>query len=412
MILDGIGDEECKVLGGRTPLGAAETPNLDAIAKKAKIEHCYTVREGYVPESDAGVVSLLGYDIIYESRGSLEALGLGIKLRNGDLAFRCNFATIDDLEKGNVLDRRAGRNLTTKEARILAKAINREVKLPFKFEFYPSVQHRGVLVIRGGFSDNISKVDVNSRGKLEFSEPFDDEEDSKLSANLINLFVRKSHEVLDRHPVNLKRAKKGLYSANVLLCRGAGSSVPRFKKLKGKWIALGYMPLEIGIARAVGMDVYKIKYPKLKGIDAYANLYDGLNKSIKGAVKMLRRYKKKYDYFYIHFKATDLPGHDGRPKDKVKMIEILDKKFFSFLRGFIGDCKLIVTGDHSTPCNKKAHSADPVPVLIFDGAGHRFEKGSGRARDAGDGEGRRFTEKNGLMGRKWLGRDLLEGAFF
>lgn len=407
VILDGAADLPCSALGEKTPLEAAKTPNLDEIAKKSKIDHCFTVREGIAPESSAAVVSLLGFDPNFAPRGPIEARGLGVKLRNGDLALRCNFATIEDLTSLNIIDRRAGRTLTSEESKILAKAVNENVKLPFKFEFYPGIQHRGVLVIRGGFSDNISNIDpaygaggvvqFGADGKLVFSKPFDDEEDSKLSAEIINSFVRQSFEVLDKHPVNIARAKKGLYSANIILCRDAGSKPIKFKKLPGKWMSLGYMPLEIGASEAAGMSVYKFKYPRLKGIDVYGNLYDGLEEAIKYAKKMLWWYKNKCDYFYIHFKETDVPGHDNNPLDKMKMIEVLDKDFFSYLKKFVGDSKLIITADHTTACRKKAHTADPVPVLIY----------------PHDKEGeKRFTEKDGLTGRRLMGRNLLKNNFF
>ncbi len=406
VIIDGAADEISSDSGEKTPLEAAKTPNLDAIAKKSRIDYCFTVREGVAPESSSAVVSLLGYDPNFSPRGPIEARGQGIKLKNGDLALRCNFGTIDNLQDLNVLDRRAGRTLTTEEARILAKSVNEKVKLPFKFQFYPGIQHRGVLVIKGGFSDNISNVDPAygaggsisfSEGKLPFAKSLDDEEDSKLSAELVNSFVRQSFEILDKHPVNVARAKKGLYSANVILCRDAGNSPTKFKKLQGKWMALGYMPLEIGAAEAAGMEVYKFRYPKLKGIDVYGNLYDGLEDAIKYAKKMLWWYKNKHDYFYIHFKETDVPGHDNKPHDKVKMIEMIDKDFFSFIKDFIKEGKLIVTADHATPCRKKMHSADAVPVLIYP------------ADKEGD---RRFTEREGMKGKKIIGRNLLKNNLF
>ncbi len=408
VILDGVADEPCSALGNKTPLEVAKTPNLDKIARKSRIDYCYTVKEGVAPESSAAVVSLLGYDPNFAPRGPIEARGQGIKLKNGDLAFRCNFATIDNMHDLNVLDRRAGRTLTTEEARILAKAVNEKVKLPFKFQFYPGIQHRGVLVIRGGFSDNISNIDpaYGTGGsaiqglysfKLTLSKSLDDEEDSKLSAELVNSFVRQSFEVLDKHPINIARAKKGLYSANIILCRDAGNTPTKFKKLAGKWMALGYMPLEIGASEAAGMKVYSFKYPKMHGIDVYGNLYDGLEEAIKYAKKMLFWNKRKIDYFYIHFKETDVPGHDGKPHDKVKMIEILDKEFFSYLKDFIGDSRLILTADHTTACKKKMHTADPVPVLIYP-----QEKGSEK----------RFIESDGLKGKKLAGRNLLKNYLF
>ena len=406
IILDGVADEPCSQLENKTPLEVAKTPNLDEIAKKSKIDYCYTVKEGVAPESSPAIVSLLGYDPNFVPRGPLEARGINVKLKNGDLALRCNFATLENLESMKLIDRRVGRTLTTEEARILAKAINENVKLPFKFEFYPSIQHRGVLVIRGGFSDNISNADPGygqgvvipgKEDKLVFSESYDDEDDSKLSAELVNSFVRQSFQVLDKHPINVARVKKGLYSANVILCRDAGSSILKLKKLPGKWMGLGYMPLEIGVGESAGMSVYKFKYPKLKGIDSYGNLYEGLEDAIKYAKKMLWWYKNKYDYFYIHFKETDIPGHDNRPLDKVKMIELIDKYFFSYLKKFIGSSKLVITADHTTSCRKKAHSVEPVPVLIYPS-----EKESWK----------RFIERDALTGKKISGRNLLKNTLF
>ncbi len=399
MVLDGVADEPCQALGMITPLQAAKTPNLDFFTRRGKLDYCYPVKEGYVPESDSGIISLLGYDFVFERRGPLEALGAGVKTANGDLVFRCNFATIDRLENGNVLDRRAGRTLTTKEAWALAKAINSGVKLPFKFEFVPTIQHRGVLVIKGGFSDNISAVEMGKNEKIGFSKPLDDNEGAELSSELVNSFVRQSFRILDNHPINLARAKKGFYAANVILCRGVGNEVPRFKKLKGKWIALAYMPLEKGIALASGMDSYCFKYPKMKGIDVYSNLYTGLKLACKYAVKMLYKYRNKYDYFYVHLKETDVPGHDNKPFEKVKMIEMIDERFFYYLRKILGNAKLIVTADHATPCRLKMHSADSVPVLsALNLSGKESEQ--------------RFTEEQALNGRKIVGRKLLEEKLF
>jgi 2,3-bisphosphoglycerate-independent phosphoglycerate mutase len=397
VILDGIGDEPCQALGQKTPLEAAKTPNLDAFAKKSKIDRCITVKEGYTPESHEGVLSLLGYESKIDCRGALEALGLGIKLKNGDLALRCNFATVDDLHNLNILDRRAGRTLTTKEARQLAENLNKKITTQFKTEFYPSVQHRGVLVMRGGFSNNFSDVDVDSRGKLAFSEPLDEEEDSKLSSEFVNSYIRHSFNLLDNHPINIARAKKGLYSANILLARGASNEVPKFKKLKGKWMALGYMPLEIGIAKATGMDLFTFKYPEMKDMDVYRNIYDGLNLAVKNAIEMLKKYKNKYDYFYIHFKETDLPGHDNKPLDKIKMIEHIDKEFFGFLHGFIGESRLIVTGDHATACRRKSHTADAVPLLRYPSPAVKEQ---------------RFTESSAAEGNVVLGKKVLERGMF
>ncbi|MCU0642002.1 MAG: alkaline phosphatase family protein [archaeon] len=409
VVIDGVADEPCSVLGGKTPLQAAKTPNLDEIARKSKIEHSFVIKEGIAPESSSAVVSLLGYNPNYAPRGPLEARGLNVKLKNGDLVFRCNFGTIDDLQNLNIIDRRAGRTLSTEEAIILARAVNNEVKLPHghKFELIPGVQHRAVLVIRGGHSANISNIDPAYSnaghatgflgGKFSFSKPLDDEEDSRLAADLVNSFARQAFEILNKHPLNIARAKKGLYSANFVFCRGAGNEPSKFKKLKGKWLCLGYMPLEIGIAYAAGMEVYKFKYPAMKGIDVYGNLYDGLKRAAKYAKRMLFWKKRRYDYFYIHFKETDVPGHDGKPHDKVKMLEILDSAFFSYLKKLIkkNDVKVVITPDHTTSCRKSAHASNPVPVLIYP---------SGKDKE----EEKRFTEEEGLKGRRISWMNLVE----
>ena len=200
VILDGIGDGPRQTLGGKTPLEAAKTPHLDALARRGKLDYCWTVKKGFVAESHQGIMSLLGYDLVDEDRGTLEALGLGVELKPGDLALRCNFATVEDLASRKVLDRRAGRTLTTNEARELSKAINKEVKLGYPFEFVPGVQHRGVLVIRGGFSGNISDVDLDHAKKFRWAEAQDDEDNTLLAAELVNRFLRESHKVLEDHP--------------------------------------------------------------------------------------------------------------------------------------------------------------------------------------------------------------------
>ena len=407
VILDGVADEPCEALGGKTPLEAARTPNLDDFARKSKLDYCYPVNELIVPESSSAIVSLLGQDPSNAPRGPLEAMGLGIKINKGDLVLRINFATIDSLDKGNILDSRAGRTLTTKEAEILAKAVNENVKIPYKFELYPGIGHRGVLIFRGGFSDNITNADpfygegsakssVNPR--VVYSKPMDDEDESKHSADMLNMFLRHSHEVLEKHPLNIERRKKGLFAANFILARDAGNEPIKLKKMKGKWMALGYMPLEKGIATAAGMQLYSFRYPKLKGIDVYDNLFSGLKKATKYACRMIKRNKSKADYFYVHFKETDTPGHDNKPLEKMKMVELIDERFFGFLKKYMDDVKIVVTADHTTACRKKAHSKEPVPVLTYN-----FTKGR---------EGQRFIEGDGLKGKKIIGRKLLDETLF
>lgn len=404
VILDGVADESCRVLGDKTPLDYAKTPNLDLFASKSKIGNCFPIAEGVAPQSSSGIVSLFGEDYKKASRGVLESIGAGIKLNDGDLALRCNFATIDNLKDFNLIDRRAGRTLTTKEAGILEKAVNEKVKLPYKFEFVSTIGHRAVLVFRGVFSDNFSNIDpdyedgvsVSSYDKLRLSYPYDDSAAASLASNLLNSFVQKSFVVLDNHPINVSRRKKGLYPANFILCRDPGSKKLDFKKLEGTWASFGYMPLEIGFGLSFGMDVKSFKYPEFKDIDSYANLNFALKLAIKNAKSFLMKFSEKYDYFYIHFKETDLPGHDNKPLEKVKLIELIDADFFSFLTEFLKNkpCKLVVTSDHTTSCRAKRHTSKPVPVLFYNPLNLQDSP-------------KRFNEQFGLKGNQFSPKNLL-----
>jgi len=372
VVLDGIGDLPNRQLDGKTPLEAAETPNLDFLAARGEMGYMYPVKPGFIPESDEAIVSIFRNDLIDSTRGQLEARGTDIKLTRGDLALRVNFATIDSLKEGNIIDRRAGRTLTTAEARILAKEINK-IKLPCKFVFKPTIQHRAVLVLRGGFSDNVSDNDSTySKGQAKEAEKIgvfkalDDEENTQYTVNILNEFIEKVFEVLDQHPLNNVRRKKGLAPANFLLMRGAGIEPPKLKFYR-KWLSVAYLPLEIGFSRVSGMKVFSFDYPILKGLDSYKNLRKGLRKACKFSIKVLKKNYKTTDYAYIHIKETDLPGHDNKPIEKRLMIEYIDKTLFRFLKDFAPPkkIKVVVTADHSTPCKLKAHSADPVPVLFY-----------------------------------------------
>lgn len=399
VIIDGLGDLPCKELKGKTPLESAKKPNLNYLTSKGKLGYMYPINETTAPESDTAIIAILGNNFFSSYRGYLESLGSGLKIDKGDLAFRTNFATIDNLTNKKVIDRRAGRTLTTKEANLLAKAINKKVKLPCKFIFKNTIQHRGVLVLKGGFSDNITNTDpayhvknkIILNDNFKFSMPLDDEENSKYTANVLNEFIEQSHRILENHPVNKKRAKKKLLKANILLTRDASNGIElnQFKD----WNAIVYMPLEIGICKASGMKIFSFKYPKMKK-NVYENLYEGLKKAIDFAIGVLKKNKK--GNFYIHFKETDVPGHDGKAKEKKKMIELLDRKFFSFLRKFEKEkTKLIVTGDHSTPCSLKSHSSDALPVLFCD-----WKENSKRE----------FNEKESRKGKlgKIYGKELLK----
>jgi len=404
VVLDGLGDLPNKQLNEETPLEVAKTPNLDFLANRGEIGYMYPVKPGFIPESSESLISMFGNELISSTRGQLEVAGTDIKLTRGDLALRTNFATIDSLKDKNIIDRRAGRTLTTSEAEILAKVINK-IKLPCEFIFEPTIQHRGVLVFKGGFSDNMSSNDISLNLKQKFDKirpikALDDDENTQYTVNILEEFLEKVYEVLENHPLNEERKKKGLLPANYLLVRGAGIEHPRLKFYKN-WLSVAYMPLEKGFSKLSGMTVFSFKYPKLKNLDVYENLYDGLKKACKFSVKTLKKNYKKFDYAYIHIKETDLPGHDNKPLDKKAMIEYIDKVLFSFLKKFATKkkIKVVITGDHSTPSKLKNHSADPVPVLFYNDSPPKEKK---------------FNEKEAKKGKlgRIFGEDLLKKVEF
>lgn len=408
VILDGLGDLPNRQLDGKTPLEAANTPHLDFLATRGEMGYMYPVKPNYAPGSDEAIVSIFGNEIKNLSRGQIEARGVGMNLRKGDLALRVDFSTIDSLEEGNIIDRRAGRTLTTKEAKELAKSINK-MEFPYKFEFVSTNQHRAVLVFKGDFSEKVLGNDLTySQGRAREVEKISEcqatvkQEKAVHTAEVMNEFFRLSYEILKEHPVNLLRKKKGLLPANYLLARGAGNEKPKFKQYKN-WISAHYMALEIGFSKLSGMKNFSFTYPPLKGLDAYQNLWKGLKKAAKHSIKVVKRNLKKADYCYIHIKETDLPGHDNKPFEKKEMLEYLDKTLFKFLARVapMKKIKVVVTGDHSTPCKFKAHSDDPVPVLFYNCGVPAKEK-------------KHFNEAEARKGKlkRIFGKDLLKKVGF
>jgi 2,3-bisphosphoglycerate-independent phosphoglycerate mutase len=379
--IDGMGDLPIAELGNKTPLEAAETPNLDFLAKNGKMGLMYTVKKGVAPESDVAVISLLGYDPFKYStgRGVIEAVGAGLDMKDGDLALRCNFAT---LGKGKeIIDRRVKRTLTAEEAAELSEAVNEKVTLesyPATFEFRSTLGHRAVLVFKSKancLSGKITNSDpaysyVNGIGVatpdaemvLKKSEPMDDTEEARNAANLVNEFIEKTHEIWENHPVNKKRAAEGKLKANCVLTRDAGSQLPKFFNINERYnvnfAALADMHTERGIAHLAGMQATLLPPPS-----------GDLEKDCAVRVKKLLDILPSHDCFYIHLKGPDEPGHDGNCNLKTKIIAAIDKHFFGPLMQEIslGDHMFCVTCDHATPCALKVHSDTPVPVLISGG---------------------------------------------
>jgi 2,3-bisphosphoglycerate-independent phosphoglycerate mutase len=376
LVLDGAADRPNE--RGETPLSMAKKPNLDSLSVKGALGFHYPLGVGRAPESDAAVLSILGYDPdkYYTGRGPLEALGVGYSIREGvEVAFRANFATIDP-ESRVIIDRRVGRSLESWEAKELAKAVD-GMELGGGLGYarvIATIGHRAVVVIgvkSGRLSGDVTNNDpAYARvGKVSVAVPNPDkmlaqvrplnpqDEAASLTARLANEFVDKAINILKDHPINRERAGKGKLQANVILIRDAGDSLPKvtpINQLYGlKFGAVAEMPVERGIARALGMDVEEVK------------LYDApkdevLGERFEATMKLLDR----VDVAYVHLKGPDEPGHDGDLNGKIKAIEDIDAYYVAKLVRENWDESLLVTSDHATPWILKAHSDDPVPIML------------------------------------------------
>lgn len=381
VILDGLGDDPLDALGGRTPLEAATTPLLDGLAARGLNGYVTTVGEGIAPESDIAVFSILGYDPRehHTGRGPLESVGVGLTVNAGDLAYRVNFATVEsDGDGWAIVDRRVGRDLSSDEAHALADDIQANVSVDgATFDFRATIGHRGVLVLRdssGALSAEVENSDpaYGRDGALGVAkETFDDRvvhvtpltesPAAARAAELTNEWLRASFDVLSASETNKKRVAAGKLPGNFILTRDGGDHVPELVPFKEKFgLSMGCfveMPVELGIARLMGMGVVEAPtgIPAAEQYEAWASL---ALEAIEG-----------YDGLYIHIKGPDVPAHDGDHDAKIASIELIDRVFFGALLDSLDLSKNIVavTADHSTSCARKAHTDGPVPLLVSGG---------------------------------------------
>ena len=361
VVVDGLGDRPVK--DNKTPLQLAKKPVLDELAREGSTGLMSPLGRGIIPGSDTAHLALFGYDadLYYKGRGPFEALGVGIELREGDVAFRCNFATVD--KNLRVIDRRAGR--LKDEGAELAKSLQGMRVEGVEVIFLPSTEHRGTLVLRGnGLSPAISDTDPHSSEPFPVmeSKPEENTEEAKRTARIVNKVVKESKAILSSHPLNKKREEEGKLPANTILTRGAGI-YEKVESLEDRYgfssCCIAGSALYKGVAKYVGMEV-----PHVEGATGR------LDTDIEAKAEAAREALRKFDFVFVHVKGADNASHDGDLEGKLLMVEKVNR-----LAEILSeeDAYLIITADHSTPLSIRRHSSDPVPVLIY-GDGTRRDK--------------------------------------
>ncbi len=350
LICDGMGD---RLTNGYTPLEKAYKPNFDYLASQGILGIMDPIAPGIKPGSDTSHLAILGYDPYkyYTGRGPFEAIGIGMEVKGGDIAFRCNFAT--STPELVIKDRRAGR--ISEGTSLLAEIVNNLEIDNIKIMFKESVEHRGALVLHGeGLSPYISDTDPHrDESSVLEAKPLDNSLEAIKTSDIINKFTRLSYQLLSSHPVNQERQQKGESPANIILSRGAGL-VPHLPSFEEKYHLQGAFIAEVGlvkgIARLLGM--YAPDFPFATGS------YDT---DMKQMILTALEFLEEYNIVFVNIKTCDLPSHNQNFELKVRVIERIDEAIAP-LKNFKGT--LAITADHSSPISVGDHSADPVPLLI------------------------------------------------
>ncbi len=356
---DGMADKPIEAIGKKTPLEYASTPIMDKLAPKSEIGLAHTIPEGMKPGSDTANLAVLGYDPkkYYTGRSPLEALSIGVPLKDTDIAIRCNIVTVsdDDLpyEEKTIIDHSSG-EISTKDAAILMESVQKELNSDI-YKFYVGTSYRHLLIW--------DKGDVT-----ELTPPHD------ILGQIIGAYLptdiklcemmKKSYDILNNHPINVERAKKGLNKANSLWFWGAGTR-PALDSFEGKFGKKGAMISAVdllkGIAKGTGM--FNIDVAGANG-----TLDTNWEGKAEAAVKAL--VEDNYDFVYIHMEAPDEMGHQGSLERKIKAIEYLDSRVLAVLINKMDasgeDYRMLVMPDHPTPISCRTHTSDPVPYMLYD----------------------------------------------
>lgn len=355
---DGMADVPNPALGGRTPLEAAVTPNFDMLAQKAQIGRVATIPEGFKPGSDIANLSVMGYapEKYYSGRSPLEALSIGVEMKDTDVAVRTNLVT---LSEGNfpdkIMEDYSAGEISTAESKQLIEALESALGNE-KFKLYPGVSYRHCLIIDRGTTETVLTPPHDISGK-NISGFLPSGEGGEELAELII----KSEEILKNHPVNLARIKAGKNPATHIWFWGAGVKPkldPFEQKFGLKGAVVSAVDLLKGIAIGAGM-----KCPEVRGATGT------LETNWQGKADAAKEcFESGADYVYIHMEAPDECGHQGDLEGKIKAIEKVDwmtGEMFRYLESKGEDFCITVTPDHATPLNVKTHTREPIPYIIY-----------------------------------------------
>lgn len=356
---DGMADKPIDELDGKTPLEYAKTPMMDALASMGELGMVHTVPTGMKPGSDTANLSVLGYNPkkYYSGRSPLEALSIGVPMKDTDIALRCNIVTLSE-EEENYEDKRiidhSSDEISTEDAAILLEAVRKELETD-TYKFYVGTSYRHLLIWdKGEVVELVQPHDV-------LGQTIGD----KLPENKdLREMMKKSYEILANHPINIERKKKGLNPANSCWFWGAGTkpALSSFEdKTKKKGAMISAVDLLKGIAVGASMKVITVE-------GANGGLHTNYEGKAEAAVKVLM--EDGYDFVYVHVEAPDEMGHQGSVDKKVKAIENLDehviKPIVQGMNDAGEDYRLVILPDHPTPICIRTHTGDDVPYLLFD----------------------------------------------
>ncbi|MCK5647808.1 MAG: 2,3-bisphosphoglycerate-independent phosphoglycerate mutase [Gammaproteobacteria bacterium] len=361
IIMDGLGDRPVAELNGLTPLENAQTPFFDKLVSKGMGAMVDPLTPGMPVSTHTGMALLMGLtpkDTACLSRGPVEAAGINLSAREGDVLLRCNFAHIEAAQEGhlNVLDRRAGRVNHQTEA--LAQALN-DIELPYgiKASLHPATQHRAVLHLQGkNLSAKISDTDCSQSvpANVQQCQPLSSGKAARQTAEAVNLFSRQAHQILTAHPVNKQRLKQGKIPATGIICRSAGqinsiNNLLNYYKIKTAVIS-GETTVQ-GLSKLFGFTT--VTRPEFTAL---------IDTDLKTKVESSLKAMKHHDLVYLHIKGTDICAHDHQAKLKSQFIEKIDAALADIE---INNTIIAVTGDHSTDSNTGFHCGDPVPSILY-----------------------------------------------